>query len=110
MKGEFVKPLTPSLRRDINASIESQIAELKTCDSNALVSAQICGMEACKRLFDALPDGYPITMRKKSAKEVEKGIDKRRLTASIDCAIRPDYIVRELNRVLEIARSGGKKK
>ena len=31
----FYKPLTPSLRTDINISIDKNIAELKTCKSAA---------------------------------------------------------------------------
>lgn len=64
MSKEFVKPLTPALRKDINVSIDSQIGELKTCQSNAYVNAQIIGLEMCKNLFNALPDGYPIPMKK----------------------------------------------
>ena len=62
MQETFYKPLTPSLRADINASIEKSIAELRTCQSNAFVNMQIAGYEQTKRLINGLPDGYPMPM------------------------------------------------
>lgn len=64
MSETFYKPLTPSLRADINASIEKSIAELKTCKSNAFVNMQIAGYYQVKRIINGLPDGYPIPMEK----------------------------------------------
>ena len=64
MSETFYKPLTPSLMADINASIEKNIAELRTCKSNAFVNMQIVGYEQTKRLINGLPDGYPIPMTK----------------------------------------------
>lgn len=60
----FYKPLTPSFRKDINVAIENQIRELETCEKNAFVNAQIIGLNAQKNLINALPDGYPIPMKK----------------------------------------------
>lgn len=60
MSGTFYKPLTPSLRADINSSIEKNIAELKTCKSNAFVNMQIVGYEQTRKLINGLPDGYPM--------------------------------------------------
>lgn len=60
MSKTFYKPLTPSLRADINISIDKNIAELKTCKSNTFVNMQIAGYEATRRLIKGLPDGYPI--------------------------------------------------
>ena len=37
----FYKPLTPTLRSDINISIENQIRELETCEKNAFVNAHL---------------------------------------------------------------------
>ena len=54
------KPLTPSLRLDINIAFNKQIEELKTCKPNALVNAQIEALRMGKRLINGLPDGYPI--------------------------------------------------
>ena len=62
MQEKFYKPLTPSLRANINASIEKNIAELRTCKSNAFVNMQIAGYEQTKRLINGLPDGYPMPM------------------------------------------------
>lgn len=61
----FYKPLTPSLRADINVSIENSIAELRTCQSNVFVNMQIAGYEQTKRLINGLPDGYPIPVTKR---------------------------------------------
>ena len=58
----FYKPLTPNLRADINASIDKNLAELRTCKSNVFVNMQIAGYEQTKRLINGLPDGYPMPM------------------------------------------------
>lgn len=54
------KPLTPSLRLDINIGFNKQIDELQTCKPNALVNAQIEALRMGKRLINGLPDGYPM--------------------------------------------------
>lgn len=64
MSKEFTKPLTPKLREEINISIDDQIEELKTCQSNAIVNIQLTGLKAFKNLINNLPDGYLIPMRK----------------------------------------------
>lgn len=64
MSKEFVKPLTPKFRGEINMSINDQIEELKTCQSNAIVNMQITGLKALKNLINNLPDGYLIPMKK----------------------------------------------
>lgn len=64
MSRKFMKPLTPKFREDINTSIDNQIRELETCQINAFVSARMCGLSALKNLINALPDGYPIPMKK----------------------------------------------
>lgn len=61
--GEY-KPLTPSFRTKIDDALNQQIEELKTCEPNALVMAQISALQAEKRLIHGLPDGYPIPIRK----------------------------------------------
>lgn len=61
---EGYKSLTPSFRTDIDDAFDHQIKELKTCEPNALVMAQISALQACKRLIHGLPDGYPIPIRK----------------------------------------------
>ena len=54
------KPLTPKFRSEILDSINSQVNELNTCQTNAFVSAQMVGLNALENLIKALPDGYPI--------------------------------------------------
>ena len=64
MSDTFYKPLTPQFRADINDSINRNIAELKTCESNAFVNMQIEGYETARRLINGLPDGYPIPIER----------------------------------------------
>lgn len=59
---EGYKPLTHSLRQDINNGFDKRIAELKECKPNALVSAQIEALSIYKRLINELPDGYPMPL------------------------------------------------
>ena len=61
---EGYKPLTPSLRAEIDDAFDRQVEELKTCDPNTLVMVQISALQAYKRLVHGLPDGYPIPIRK----------------------------------------------
>lgn len=61
---EYIKPLTPSFRKDINIAFDNQIAELQTCKPNAIVNIQIDCLRMYKSLINGLPDGYPIPMRK----------------------------------------------
>ena len=57
------KPITPKFRSEILDSINSQVNELNTCQTNAFVSIQMVGLNALKNLFKALPDGYPIPLK-----------------------------------------------
>lgn len=50
----FYKPLTPSLRKEINVAIENQIRELETCEKNAFVNAQIVGLNAQKKSYKCI--------------------------------------------------------
>jgi hypothetical protein len=61
---ERYKPLTPSFRKEIDYAINRQIEELKMCDDNVLVRAQISGLQAYKGFIHSLPDGYLIPMKK----------------------------------------------
>ena len=54
------KQLTPKFRSEILDSINSQVNELNTCQTNAFVSAQMVGLNALENLIKALPDGYPV--------------------------------------------------
>ena len=58
----FCKPLTPNLKADILGAINNMENELKTCENNAFVTAQLCALQAQKTLINALPDGYPMPM------------------------------------------------
>ena len=57
------KPLTPKFRSEILDSINSQVNELNTCQTNAFVSAQKVGLDALQNLIKALPDGYPMPVK-----------------------------------------------
>lgn len=61
---ETYKPLTPRFRQDIDIGIDDVIAELQSCQTNALVTAQISALQTCKRLIHGLPDGFPMPIRK----------------------------------------------
>ncbi len=61
---EYYKPLTPNLRIEIDNAFDKQINELKTCEDNVLVRAQISGLQACKGFIHLLPDGYLIPINK----------------------------------------------
>lgn len=58
------KPLTPKFRSEILDSINSQVNELNTCQTNAFVSIQMVGLNALENLIKALPDGYPIPIER----------------------------------------------
>ena len=64
MSQEFYTPLTPRSRGGINDSINSQLAELNTCERNTFVSIQEISLNVTKNLIRALPDGYPLRMKK----------------------------------------------
>lgn len=58
------KILTPKFREKIDQGFDSAIEELRECESNGLVMAQIEGLKMWKRYIDGLPDGVPIPVRK----------------------------------------------
>lgn len=65
MNETFYKPLTPDFREQINDTISKNIAELKTCEPNALVNMQLCGQKALQKLINSLPDGYLLPMERR---------------------------------------------
>ena len=65
MSDTFYKPLTPELRNSINTSIDNNISELHTCQSNAFVNAQLIGYKTLRNIISALPDGYPIPLERR---------------------------------------------
>lgn len=60
----YTKPLTPTLRRQIEESIEKQLMELDECQNTSYVSALRTGLKATKTLIHGLPDGFPIPIEK----------------------------------------------
>ena len=65
MAETFYKPLTPKLRSEIMQSIDSNISELNTCQSNVLVNMQKTGYGALRNIISALPDGYMIPFERR---------------------------------------------
>lgn len=65
MADTFYRPLTPQLRSEIMQSIDSNISELNTCQSNSLVNMQKTGYWALKNIINALPDGYLIPFERR---------------------------------------------
>ena len=61
---EGYKILTPKFRKEINQGFDSTIEELRECEPNALVAAQIEGLKMLKRYISGLPDGVPLPVRK----------------------------------------------
>lgn len=59
----YTKPLTPTLRRQIDESIERQMIELSECQNTPYVSALRIELNAAKTLIHGLPDGFPITIK-----------------------------------------------
>lgn len=66
MSDTYYKPLTPSLRNEINISIDNNIAELRTCQNNGIVNLQINANAVLKNLINNLPDGYLLPMERRS--------------------------------------------
>lgn len=61
---EGYRILTPKFREEINQGFDSAIEELRECEPNALVVAQIEGLKMWKRYISGLPDGVPLPVRK----------------------------------------------
>ena len=60
----YMKPLTPEFREQINESIKSQEIELDSCQNTPYVAVIRVGLRALENLINALPDGYPIPMKR----------------------------------------------
>lgn len=65
MSDTFYKPLTQELRSRINSSVDRNIYELNTCKPNVYVNAQLIGYQAFRNVINALPDGYPLPMKRR---------------------------------------------
>ena len=66
-KDTYIKPMTPTRRTEIDEGFENAINELRGCEQNSLVQAQIGALLTYKRIIHNLPDGYllPFTKRGK---------------------------------------------
>lgn len=60
----YTKPLTPTLRKQIDESIEGQMIELNECQNTSYVSALRTGLKAARTLIHGLPDGFPLPLTK----------------------------------------------
>ena len=63
----YTKPLTPTLRKQIDESIERQMIELSECQNTSYVSALRTGLKATKTLIHGLPDGFPLPFTKEES-------------------------------------------
>ena len=61
----YYKPLTPEFRARINESVRSIEIELDTCQNTPYVTAQKIGLQALENLINALPDGFPLPMKRR---------------------------------------------
>ena len=63
----YIKPMTPIRRAEIDDGFENAINELRECEQNSFVQAQIAALLTCKSIIHNLPDGYllPFTERGK---------------------------------------------
>jgi hypothetical protein len=59
------KLLTPDLREQINRGIDHNIDELRRCDRNSLVIAEINAYQMLRNMINSLPDGFPIPAEKR---------------------------------------------
>ena len=57
----YIKPMTPTRRAEIDEGFENAINELRGCEQNCLVQAQIGVLLTYKRIIHNLPDGYPLS-------------------------------------------------
>lgn len=60
----YINPMTPTRRTEIDEGFENAINELRGCEQNSLVQAQIGALLTYKRIIHNLPDGYPLPFTK----------------------------------------------
>lgn len=60
----YYKPLTPEFRARINESVRYIEIELNTCQNTPYVTDQKIGLQALENLINALPDGFPLPMKR----------------------------------------------
>lgn len=64
MSDEYYQPLTPEFRSKVNSTINQNLAELNSCNNTVYVSAYKTAYGALRNIINALPDGYPIPMKR----------------------------------------------
>ena len=62
----YIKQMTPTRRAEIDDGFEKAINELRECEQNSLVQAQIGDLLTYKSIIHNLPDGYLLPFRKNS--------------------------------------------
>ena len=60
----YIKSMTTTIRTKIDEGFENAINELRGCEQNSLVQAQIGVLLTYKRLIHNLPDGYLLPFKK----------------------------------------------
>ena len=66
MSETIIRLMTLQRRAEIDEGFENAINELRGCEQNCLVQAQIGALLTYKRLIHNLPDGYLLPFRKNS--------------------------------------------
>jgi len=63
------KPMTPSLRREINKAYDKQMEELNECENNCYVQMlkEIYGIQ--RNILTSLPDGYLIPFENEGGRQ-----------------------------------------
>jgi len=68
MTEEYYTPMTPKLRQAANRAIDDCMDQLNTCEGNAFVNAYRIAYRASRNLLNALPDGYPVPIKRNGGK------------------------------------------
>lgn len=65
----MIKPLTPQFRDNILESLNKQLEELDSCESNSYVVLQKNIFNQFKKIIKSLPDGCPIPVERRNGNE-----------------------------------------
>lgn len=65
----YLAPLTKDMKQQVNMEIDNRIAELNRCDDTPYVNMYKSVYGIARKLINALPDGYPVPVSKKSKGE-----------------------------------------
>ena len=63
-KTSYIIPMTPEMRENINSALNDRIKEIETCEDTPLKGLYMLTYNSMKTLFNALPDGYPLPVKK----------------------------------------------